>query len=165
MASSLITQVNSIYSGGYSLFGTTGADFFTGTGASNIAVNPNLINAPSNFQASGSATATGDNTVALQLAELADTPQSSLQNETFGDSFDQGIGSFGDALQTANNQVTNQTAVMNMLTNQQASISGVSLDQEMTNLLSFQQAYEASAELVTTVNQMLGDTLAMTSTS
>lgn len=165
LASSLITQVNSIYSGGYSLSGTTGADFFTGSDASTIAVNSDLISDPSDFQASGSATASGDNTVALQLAELADAPQSSLQNETFGDSFDQTVGNFGDALQTANNQVTNQTAVMNMLTNQQSSISGVSLDQEMTNLLSFQQAYEASAELVTTVNQMLGDTLAMNSTS
>jgi flagellar hook-associated protein 1 FlgK len=50
---------------------------------------------------------------------------------------------------------------MNLLTNQQASVSGVSIDQEMTNLLGFQQAYEASAELVTTINQLFGDTLAM----
>jgi len=165
LANSIITQVNSVYTAGYSLTGSTGADFFTGTGADNIAVNSSLINDPSLFQASGSATASGDNTIALQLAELADAPQSNLQNETFSDSLDQTIGSFGDSLQTANNQVSNQTAVMNMLTNQQSSISGVSLDQEMTNLLSFQQAYEASAEVVTTVNQMLGDTLQMGSAS
>lgn len=162
-ASSLITQVNSIYSGGYDLTGATGANFFTGSDAGSIAVNTALINDPSSFQASGSATSSGDNTVALELAELADSPQSNLQNETFGDSFDQTVGDFGHALQTANNQVSNQTAVMNMLTNQQASVSGVSLDQEMTNLLSFQQAYEASAELVTTINQMMGDTLSMKS--
>jgi flagellar hook-associated protein 1 FlgK len=162
-ASSLITQVNSIYSGGYSLAGTTGASFFTGSDASDIAVNSTLVNDPSSFQASGSATATGDNTIALELAELGDAPQSNLQNETFSNSFDQTVGSFGDSLQTANNQVSNQTAVMNMLTNQQSSISGVSVDQEMTNLLTFQQAYEASAELVSTINQMLGDTLAMKS--
>jgi flagellar hook-associated protein 1 FlgK len=161
LASSLITQVNSVYSGGYSLTGATGADFFTGSDAASIAVNSSLVNDPSSFQASGSATASGDNTVALELADMADAPQSNLQNETFGDSFNQTVGTFGDSLQTANNQVSNQTAVMNMLTSQQSSISGVSLDQEMTNLLSFQQAYEASAELVTTVNQMLGDTLAM----
>lgn len=165
LASSLITQVNSVYSGGYSLTGATGADFFTGSDAASIAVNSSLVNNPSSFQASGSATASGDNTVALELANMADAPQSNLQNETFGDSFDQTVGTFGDSLQTANNQVSNQTAVMNMLTSQQSSISGVSLDQEMTNLLSFQQAYEASAELVTTVNQMLGDTLAMKSGS
>jgi len=165
LASSLVTQVNSIYSGGYSLTGTTGATFFTGSDAGSIAVNTSLVNDPSSFQASGSATASGDNTVALELAGLADAAQSNLQNETFGNSYDQTVGTFGDSLQTANNQVSNQTAVMNMLTTQQSSISGVSIDQEMTNLLSFQQAYEASAELVTTVNQMLGDTLAMTNAS
>lgn len=165
LASSLITQVNSIYSGGYSLSGATGGSFFTGSDAGSIAVNTSLVNDPSLFQASGSATASGDNTVALELANLGDASQSNLQNETFSNSLDQTIGTFGDSLQTANNQVTNQTSVMNMLTNQQASISGVSLDQEMTNLLSFQQAYEASAELVTTINQMLGDTLAMRSGS
>jgi flagellar hook-associated protein 1 FlgK len=165
LASSLITQVNSIYSGGYSLSGATGTDFFTGSDASSIAVNTSLVNDPSSFQASGSATASGDNTVALKLADLADAPQSNLENETFGDSYNQTVGNFGDAAQTANNQVTNQTAVMSMLTNQQSSVSGVSLDQEMTNLLTFQQAYEASAELVTTINQLMGDTLAMKSGS
>lgn len=163
LASSLITQVNSIYSAGYSLAGATGADFFAGSDAGTISVNSSLANDPSSFQASGSATASGDNTVALELAELADTPQSNLQDETFSDSYDQTVGNFGEALQTANNQVSNQTTVMNMLTTQQSSISGVSIDQEMTNLLVFQQAYEASAELVTTINQMLGDTVSMTS--
>ncbi|HEV2454242.1 MAG TPA: flagellar hook-associated protein FlgK [Verrucomicrobiae bacterium] len=163
LASSLITQVNSIYSGGYSLAGTTGASFFTGSDASDIAVNSALVNDPSSFQASGSATATGDNTIALELADLGGAPQSNLQNETFSNSFDQTVGTFGDSLQTANNQVSNQTAVTNMLTNQRSSISGVSVDQEMTNLLTFQQAYEASAELVSTINKMLGDTLAMKS--
>jgi len=165
LASSLITQVNSIYSTGYSLTGATGSNFFNGSDAGTISVNSSLESDPSSFQASGSATASGDNTVVLELAELADTPQSNLDNETFSGSYDETVGNFGDALQTANTQVSNQTAVMNMLTTQQSSISGVSVDQEMTHLLGFQQAYEASAELVTTVNQMLGDTLAMKSAS
>lgn len=42
-----------------------------------------------------------------------------------------------------------------MLTTQRDSASGVDTDTEMTNLLQFQKAYEASAELVTTVNEML----------
>jgi flagellar hook-associated protein FlgK len=37
----------------------------------------------------------------------------------------------------------------------------VNIDQEMTNMMTYQQAYQASAQLVTTVNTMLGDTLAM----
>jgi len=45
--------------------------------------------------------------------------------------------------------------VAQMLTTQRASASGVNTDTEMTNLLQFQKAYEASAELISTVNEML----------
>ncbi len=161
LASSVITLVNNVYSTGYGLDSTTGSAFFTGTDASTIGVNPSLINDPSLFQASGFASATGDNSVALQLAQLGQNAWASLDNQTYSGYYNQVVGSFGDAEQHANNEVSNQTAVMNMLTNQQASVSGVSIDQEMTNLLGFQQAYEASAELVTTINKLFGDTLAM----
>jgi flagellar hook-associated protein 1 len=155
LASSLITQVNSVNSGGFSLTGTTGTDFFTGTNASNISVNQSLVNDPSLVQASGSATASGDNSVALKLADLASGTQSNLGGQTFGDSYGETVAALGDALSNANTQVTNQSAVSTMLSTQQSSVSGVNIDQEMTNLMGFQRAYEASAELVTTVNQMM----------
>ncbi|HEY1716774.1 MAG TPA: flagellar hook-associated protein FlgK [Verrucomicrobiae bacterium] len=161
LASTLITQVNTIQSSGYSLTGTTGANFFDGLDAATITVNAALADNPSLIQASGSATATGDNSVALQLADLASTTQSGLNNQTFGDSYDETVANLGDSLQTANDQVTNQTAVSNMLSTQRSSVSGVNVDEEMTNLMGFQRAYEASAQLVTTLNTMLGDVLAM----
>jgi flagellar hook-associated protein 1 FlgK len=161
LASSLISQVNTIHGGGFSLTGTAGQNFFDGTGASNISVNATLINNPSLVQVSGSATASGDNSVALQLADLATENQSTLNNQTFSASYDQTVAALGDSLQTANDQVNNQTAVTNMLSTQRSSVSGVNVDQEMTNLMSFQRAYEASAQLVSTLNTMLGDTLAM----
>jgi flagellar hook-associated protein 1 FlgK len=161
LASTLITQVNAIHSGGYSLTGTTGANFFNGSDAANITVNAALANNPSLIQASGTSSATGDNSVALQLANLASSAQSGLNNQTFSDSYDETVAGLGDALQTASDQVTNQTAVTNMLATQQSSVSGVNIDEEMTNLMGFQRAYEASAQLVTTVNTMLGDTLGM----
>jgi flagellar hook-associated protein 1 FlgK len=161
LASTLITQVNAVHSGGFSLTGTPGANFFNGSDAATITVNASLANNPSLIQASSSATATGDNSVALQLADLASATQSGLNNQTFGDSYDETVAALGNSLQTANDQVTNQTAVTNMLSTQRSSVSGVNVDQEMTNLMSFQRAYEASAQLVTTVNTMMGDVLAM----
>ena len=155
LASNLITQVNTVNSAGYSLTGTSGQAFFTGTNASDMAVNQALVNDPSLVQASGSATASGDNSVALQLADLATATQSGLNNETFSDSYDQTVAGLGDALQSANTQVTNQSSVANMLQTQQSSTSGVNIDDEMTNLMSFQRAYEASAQLVTTINEMM----------
>lgn len=161
LASDLITQVNSLHSAGYSLSGSTGAAFFTGTTAADMSVNQSLVDDPSLIQASGSATATGDNTVALQLAQLGSTAQSALNNQTFSDSYNQTVAALGTALQNANNQVTNQTSVATMLSTQRSSVSGVNLDEEMTNLMTFQRAYEASAEMVTTVNQMMQDVLNM----
>ena len=51
-----------------------------------------------------------------------------------------------------------------MLSNERASTSGVSLDAEMTNLIQYQKAYEASAEMITTLNEMLQTVVAMKTT-
>jgi flagellar hook-associated protein 1 FlgK len=161
LASTLINQVNAVHGSGYSLTGTTGANFFNGTDAATITVNASLANDPSLIQAAGTATATGDNSIALQLAQLGSTAQAGLNNETFSNSYDQTVAGLGNSLATANDQVTNQTAVSTMLQTQRGSISGVNIDEEMTNLMGFQRAYEASAQLVTTINTMMGDTLAM----
>jgi flagellar hook-associated protein 1 FlgK len=161
LASTLITQVNAVHNNGYSLTGTTGADFFTGTDASDITVNAALASNVDLIQASGSATATGDNSVALQLADLATAAQSALNNQTFGDAYTGTVATLGNSLQTANSQVANQTAVSNMLAVQRSSVSGVNIDEEMTNLMGFQRAYEASAELVTTVDEMMQTVIGM----
>jgi flagellar hook-associated protein 1 len=161
LASNLISAVNTIHGAGYSASGTTGQNFFTGTDASDISVNSALVNNPSLIQTSGSATAGGDNSVALQLAQLASTAQAGLSNETFTDYYTSSVQQLGTAVSDANTQVTNQQSVSDMLASQRGSVSGVNLDEEMTNLLSFQQAYTASAELLKTVDQMFQTTLAM----
>jgi len=159
LATNLVSSINGRgqggYSTGYSLTGSTGANFFDGTDASNIAVDASLLDNPSLLQASSSATANGDGSVALQVANLASSSLSSLNSQTLGSYYDGTVAGLGNALQNANTQVTNQTSVSNMLATQQSSVSGVNIDQEMTNLMSFQRAYEAAAELVNTVNQMM----------
>jgi len=161
LASTLITQVNNVHSAGFGLTGTTGNSFFNGTNASSITVNQALVDNPALIQASGSASASGDNSVALQLAQLGTSTQAGLNNQTVTGSYSSSVASLGNALDNANTQVSNQTAVTNMLTTQRGSISGVNIDQEMTNMMTYQQAYQASAQLVTTVNTLLSDTLAM----
>ncbi len=161
LASTLVTQVNGIYNGGYSSTGSTGANFFEGTDASTITVDPALAANPNLLQTSGSAAAPGGNSVVLQLAQLGTAAQSALGNQTFNDNYDATVAALGDSLQNANTEVTTQSAVSQMLATQVSSVSGVSVDTEMTNLMAYQRAYEASAQLVTTLNTMLGDTLAM----
>jgi flagellar hook-associated protein 1 FlgK len=161
LASQLITQVNSIYSAGYDLNGNTGQSFFTGTDASSIGVNSNLAADPSQFQAAGAAGAAGDNTVVLALTELGGQNISGLGNQTFTGSYAQTVANLGDAISSVNNQLDTSQSVTQMLTTQRASASGVSTDQEMTNLIQYQKAYEASAELITTLNQMLQSLVSM----
>jgi flagellar hook-associated protein 1 FlgK len=161
LAASLVTQVNAIHRSGYSLTGSSNANFFNGTGSGTITVNQSLADNAALIQTSGSATATGNNTVALALAQLASATQAGLNNQTFGDAYTQTVAGLGNALQTANDQMANQTVVTNMLQTQRSSVSGVNIDEEMTNLMGFQRAYQASAQLVTTVDQMLQTVIGM----
>ena len=161
LAAQLITQVNTVYAGGYDLKGNTGQNFFTGTDAATIGVNSTLVADPSTFQAAGVAGASGDNTVVSALAQLANQPMAGLNNQTFSQNYAATVGSFGSSLQTVNEQLTNSNAVSQMLTTQRDSLGGVNTDTEMTNLMQFQKAYEASAEMITTVNQMLETVLSM----
>lgn len=164
LASQLIGKVNSVYSSGYDLNGNTGADFFTGKDAASIGVNPNLNNDPSQVQAAGVAGASGDNSVALALAQLAQQSNGALGNQTFSDAYGGLVTNLGNSLANANDQVANQSAVSTMLAQQRDSVSGVSMEEELTNLMTFQKAYQASAQIISTVNLMLQTLVAMKTT-
>jgi flagellar hook-associated protein 1 len=161
LASSLITQVNGVYSGGYDLNGGTGQPLFTGTDAATMGVNSALQTDPSLVQAAGVSGATGDNTVALALAQLGQKSLAGLGNQTFSDAFASQVGTFGFALSNANAQTDNSSSVTGMLQNQRDSVSGVSIEEEVANLITYQQAYSASSKIITTVDQMLQTVLSL----
>jgi len=156
LAGTLASRVNAIHATGYNLAGGNGTLFFDGTNAGDIAVNAALLADPSLFQASGVAGATGDNTVALQLAQLFQNPDPALGSPvTYMDFYTATVAGLGGALENANDQLAGHQAVNTLLLAQRESISGVSIDEEMTNLITFQRAYQASAKIITTVDEML----------
>lgn len=155
LASALITEVNALHA-----TGATGANFFEGTNAANIRVNADLISDPSQFQA-GVAGEAGDNSIALALAKLSSKQIAGLGNSTINDYYGRLTGRFGQDLANANTQVSNYQTVSAALLRQRDSISGVSIDEEMANLLTYQKAYQASAKIVTTVDEMLDIVLNM----
>lgn len=161
LASELIREVNAIHVGGFGLSGTTGEAFFTGTNASSIGVNAVLMDDPTKVQASGVAGAAGDNQVALALAQLADKSIAGLGNHTFSESYGDTVAGLGQSLASINTQIDNQNIVGGMLSRQRDSISGVSLDEEMTDLIRFQKAFEASARLVSIIDEMLDTVIGM----
>ncbi len=155
LAGLVITEVNAVHQAGYSLNGTTGEPFFTGTSAADIQVNSNILKNPGLLQASADATAVGDNQVAVAIAQLASKTHAALSDQTFSEKYGQTVAALGQSLKGVNDQLGNQKIVEDMIRRQRDSISGVSLDEEMTDMMRFQRAYQASAKLINTVDQML----------
>lgn len=158
LVGTLVSEVNAAHSGGFALNGATGAAFFTGTNAATIQVNSVLVNDPSLLQISGVAGNAGDNQVGLALAQLADRRLPALNNQTFSQSHSGTVAQLGQALASVNNKTEDQQVVARMLLQQRESISGVSIDEEMSDLMKYQKAFEASARLISVVDDML-DTL------
>jgi flagellar hook-associated protein 1 FlgK len=77
---------------------------------------------------------------------------------TIGDQYGRQVASLGVDSSTAAGQSANQQVLISHLTTQQQQVSGVSLDEETTNLIQYQHAYQAAARVINVVDDML-DTL------
>jgi flagellar hook-associated protein 1 FlgK len=155
LATSLITQINTLHQGGFGKDGSTGLAFFTGTNASDIRVNQTLIDDPGKIGASDSNGDVGNNKVIVAMAQLANAPQAALADQTFTQKYGRVVADLGASLSKVNQGISDQAAVVNMVTTQRDSVSAVSLDEEMADLVKFQRAYQASAQVVNVVNTML----------
>ncbi|HEY1171690.1 MAG TPA: flagellar hook-associated protein FlgK [Verrucomicrobiae bacterium] len=160
-AGELISMVNTAHRNGFSLNDTTGADFFTGTNAGNIAVNAALTADPVLLQASGALGNKGDNQTILAMAQLNTSARAALGQQTVFQYFSKTIAAAGQALSSVTAQQSDQKVVVDMLNRQRDSVSGVSLDEEMTDMMKYQKAYTASAKLITTIDEMLDTIIGM----
>ncbi len=68
-------------------------------------------------------------------------------------------------VQSANSSQTTQQSLLTAIGNQRQSVSGVSLDEEMTNMITYQQAYQASARMMTAIDDMLQTLISMGSSA
>jgi flagellar hook-associated protein 1 FlgK len=144
VANSLQSQMNAANEAGVDLNGNAGGAFFTGTGAANIAISSSIAANPSLIAAgNGSGPLDGSNAQAMANIQNSSSIIPAFQNIVTG---------LGTAVSTANASQTTQDQVTTQLQNQQQSVEGVSIDEEMTNLISFQQAYSASARFITTIS-------------
>ncbi|HUS34291.1 MAG TPA: flagellar hook-associated protein FlgK [Verrucomicrobiae bacterium] len=153
LASTLITQVNLLHQSGFGKDGSTGLAFFSGTNASDISVNSALT--ADKIAASNTVGEVGNNKIILALAQLKEAPQSALSSQTLSQNYSRVVAKLGSDLDLVNQGVSDQAAVSNMVSTQRDSISGVSMDEEMTDVLKFQRAYQASAKIVSVIDEML----------
>ena len=100
----------------------------------------------------------GDNRNAMKLAALADEKRTQLGQASVPDYYSALVGEVGVAAETVKNSKNFMQDLVNQLQVMRDSISGVSLDEEMANLIKYQQAFAASAKILTISDEML-DTL------
>lgn len=152
LSSQLVTSVNAAYNPA----GTTG-DFFdpAGVTAGTIAVASTLTAA--NLKASDGGAA-GDNTIARAVAALANatfsTPADDI-NGSFSQFYARTVTDLGQALTTANTHVASQTSIETLVRGQRDSVSGVSLDEEMADLIKYQRAFQASSRVIQVIDELL----------
>jgi flagellar hook-associated protein 1 FlgK len=133
MASSLISSINSL----------TAAPVFSGTGANDIAV----VATSATISAGAAGGAASDNSVALAIKNL----RGGSVDQTYA-GLVQTIGSDVKNAQTAN---TTANAVLASVSSQRQSTSGVSMDEELSNMIRFQRGYQAAARALTTMDDVL----------
>jgi len=161
-SSALINQFNSLQQSGYGLDGSTNTPMFTGTNASNIAVNPTLVADPSALAAS-STTDQGGNDVAQAMLNLQNTPV--IGTATLNGYYQSIVSGVGAQTSSFTSQQSTTDNMVTSLQSQVSSVSGVDLNQEMTHLLQFQQVYNACSRLVTIADQMATTVLGIASTA
>jgi len=146
LANQLSTQLNAQNAAGFDLNGNAGGPIFTGTGAANLAVSSTVAADPS-LIAAGNGTGPLDGSNAQAMAQLQNSASITPALQTM-------VAGLGQTVSAATSNQTIQDQVTQQLQTQRDSVSGVSIDEEMTNLINFQQAYSASARFITTLSSM-----------
>ncbi len=179
LAEALVSEVNKHHATGYGLQEPpqTGINFFSGTGAASIQIdltdtssgaqpgsNPSLAN----IAASSVAGASANNDIALLIASAFDRKSLTTSGGTallgglsISAYYNQSVTGLGSAINTAGTVMESHEQVLTQLGQQRDAVSGVSLDEEMTNMIKFQRAFDAAAKMVNTADEMFQTILNM----
>ena len=162
---------NTVQAGGYDQIGNKGGEFFTlpATPAPTVppaadpypgaAANIEMaLTYPTQIAASSDGTA-GDNLNLAKFSALSST--GIVAGQTPGDAYASLVYQVGSLTSNANAESTATTSSLAQLNNQLSSTSGVSIDEESANLIAFQQAYEAAARVISTIQELFSVTMSM----
>lgn len=156
LALQLITSTNQVHRMGYGLSDVAHVprDFFTGTSAASIRVSAEIVASPSKLAASATGKP-GDGQQALALARLKEQMLMQSNTATFDEFLLGVIGKLGVEAMESRRFLENQLLLIKEINTHREQVQGVSLDEEMANMVRFQHAYNACARLITTIDQML----------
>lgn len=180
MVSTIVTAVNTAHKEGYTLQDppTKGGDFFSpiadfSTAAGTMKVSANITDSVENIAASSRTyidangverVVKGNNEQALKLAGIKNQKYNFdgsgvtkiiLNGGTFDEFLRAVVSEIGVQTQEAQRQVSNQKILVDQVEARRQSVSGVSLDEEMADMIKYQHAYNAAARALTTFDEML----------
>ena len=154
--STLITETNLVHNSGFGLDGiSTGNDFFTGTGIKDIGINPDIEDNLSLIAAASFLGQQGDNSNISKIVGLRDALLLNGGTINFDNYYNSLIIQMGIDGQQSSRELENTELIIDKINARQDSISGVSLDEELVNLVKFQHAYNAAAKIITTMDELM----------
>lgn len=157
LVENLVSAVNEQQALGYDAQGNPGGDFFeSATTAADFRVSASIAADVNKIAASSTINGDGDN--ARAIAAIKDTLIMDSGKRTVSDFYAVLVGQVGRDVAGAKNGVEQQNNIMQQLSNRRDAASGVSIDEEMMNLMKFQMLYGAAGKVVNTVTELM-DTL------
>jgi flagellar hook-associated protein 1 FlgK len=164
LANQFGTAFNAAQAKGFDQNGNPGTDFFSlpTTVAGSAAAITVALTSPAQVAASSDGTAGSSGNLAnLSAVQTTALPGGATPGDTYADL----VYQVGSLTSNANSESSATTASLLQLNDQLSSVSGVSVDEEATNLITYQTAYQAAARVVTTIQAMFAVTLAMGTTA
>jgi flagellar hook-associated protein 1 FlgK len=163
LAYDILQAVNTRHTSGYNLNGGTGVPFFnplaSAAGAASLmSVNSAITSNARNIAASSETNGSG-NQVAIQIGNLMFEPVSA--NGSLLDQYSLLVFKAGSDTESAEIALREHDALANQLEMRRQAMSGVSIDEETVQMLQFQRAFQASARLISAVDEMLQVVLAI----
>ncbi len=127
--------------------------FFTGSSARDIAVHQDLLDNPDRL-AAGIGLASGDAGNLARLMGMRSSNIDALDTNTLEDFYADLVGDVGFDAAAATSLLNSQQMLMSQLEAERESVSGVNIDEEMVDMVRFQQSYEASARFLQVAQEM-----------
>ncbi len=152
-------DVNEVHIEGYDRYGRKGVLFFempneTKGAAEGLKMNETVALDVGRIAAAARPDAPGDNTIANMLSTLQFRKVMDNGGSTFDDFYNSQVGQIGTIAERALKNQESQKNILSQLVNIRESVSGVSLDEEATKMIEMQKAYDASARLIRTADEM-----------
>ncbi len=152
LAAGISDQVNNTLLQGVDQSGNAGAPLFSYDNVSDAAATLQMSGITAGQLAAALSSAPGGNGNALNLAALADSPQ--IGGMTFTQYYSSLASQVGQSLNSAQQDQTTQQDLLDQARNTRADTEGVSLDVEATKMIEYQRAYQATARMVTILNDL-----------